>query len=270
MTDSSVPARLPGATRPIALITGPTSGIGHGFALRLASLGYDMVLVARDAERLEALAAELERKYATRSEVLVADLAQAADRERVAARAADGIEFLVNNAGFAHSGEFWTLPYEQLQAQLDVNVTSVLQLTHAALPPMIAKAKGSIVNVASVAGLVPGRGSTYSASKSYVVSFTEGLAGGLAGTGVRIQALCPGFVHTEFHERAGIEMSSLPKPLWLSVEQVVAGSLSDLDKDRVISVPGAQYKAITAAVGLIPRTLQVRMNRGLFNSRGRT
>ncbi|MET7770827.1 SDR family NAD(P)-dependent oxidoreductase [Nocardia sp. NPDC005366] len=270
MTDSADSARLPGATRPVALITGPTSGIGNGFAHRLATLGYDLVLVARDEERLTALSAELERKFATRSEVLVADLADAQDRARVAARAADGIEFLVNNAGFAHSGEFWTLPYEQLQAQLDVNVTSVLQLTHAALPAMIAAAKGSIVNVASVAGLVPGRGSTYSASKSYVVSFTEGLAGGLAGTGVRIQALCPGFVHTEFHERAGIEMASLPKALWLSVEQVVAGSLNDLEKDRVISVPGVQYKALTTVAGLIPRTLQVRINRGLFNSRGRT
>lgn len=270
MTDSPAPARLPGATRPVALITGPTSGIGHGYATRLASLGYDLVLVARDADRLHDLAAELERRYATRSEVLTADLAVAHDRERVAARAADGIEFLVNNAGFAHSGEFWTLPYEQLQAQLDVNVTAVLQLTHAALPAMIAAAKGSIVNVASVAGLIPGRGSTYSASKSYVVSFTEGLAGGLAGTGVRIQALCPGFVRTEFHRRAGIEMSSLPEPLWLSVDQVVSGSLRDLDADRVISVPGVQYKVLTTAAGLIPRALQVRMNRGLFNSRGRT
>jgi short-subunit dehydrogenase len=270
MSDSSIPARLPGATRPVALITGPTSGIGHGYANRLALLGYDLVLVARDEARLTELAAELERKYATRSEVLVADLANAADRDRVAARAADGVEFLVNNAGFAHSGEFWTLEPEQLQAQLDVNVTSVLQLTRAALPSMIAAAKGSIVNVASVAGLIPGRGSTYSASKSYVVSFSEGLAGGLAGTGVRIQALCPGFVRTEFHERAGIEMSSLPKPLWLSVDQVVAGSLSDLRKDRVLSVPGVQYKALTTVAGMIPRTLAARLNRGLLNARGRT
>ncbi|MFD0365408.1 SDR family NAD(P)-dependent oxidoreductase [Nocardia sp. GCM10030253] len=270
MTDSPVPARLPGATRPVALITGPTSGIGHGYAVRLASLGYDLVLVARDEQRLAELAAELERKFATRSEVLAADLADAADRERVAARAADGVEFLVNNAGFAYSGEFWTLAPEQLQAQLDVNVTSVLRLTRAALPSMVAAAKGSIVNVASVAGLIPGRGSTYSASKAYVVSFTEGLAGGLAGTGVRVQALCPGFVRTEFHERAGIEMSSLPKPLWLSVEQVVAGSLRDLEKDRVLSVPGVQYKVLTTVAGMIPRTLAARMNRGLFNARGRT
>ena len=264
------PARLPGAIRPIALITGPTSGIGHGFAVRLARLGYDLVLVARDEERLDALAAELERKFATRSEVLVADLADTADRDRVVARAADGIEFLVNNAGFGQSGEFWTQPPEQVQAQLDVNVTAVVQLTRAVLPSMIAAAKGSVVNVASVAGLIPGRGSTYSASKAYVVSFSEGLAGGLAGTGVRVQALCPGFVHTEFHERAGIEMSSLPKQLWLSVDQVVAGSLRDLEKNRVLSVPGVQYKVVTTVAGMIPRPLAARLNRGLFNARGRT
>ncbi|MGW5221093.1 SDR family NAD(P)-dependent oxidoreductase [Nocardia sp. NPDC004085] len=262
--------RLPGATRPVALITGPTSGIGRGYATRLASLGYDLVLVARDEQRLTALATEMEHRFATRSELIVADLAAADDRERVAARLADGVEFLVNNAGFGQSGEFWTLPPERLQAQLDVNVTSVMRLTRAALPPMIAAANGRVVNVASVAGLIPGRGSTYSASKAYVVSFTEGLARALAGTGVRVQALCPGFVRTEFHRRAGIAMPSLPKALWLSVEQVVAGSLRDLEKDRVLSVPGMQYKALTTVAGMIPRTLGARLDRGLFDARGRT
>ncbi|WP_174187099.1 SDR family NAD(P)-dependent oxidoreductase [Nocardia barduliensis] len=269
MTEHPHP-RLPGATRPVALITGPTSGIGHGYATRLASLGYDLVLAARDERRLAALATDLEHRFGTRSQLLVADLARAQDREQVAARLAEGVEFLVNNAGFAHSGEFWTLPPEQLQAQLDVNVTSVMRLTRAALPPMIAAANGCVVNVASVAGLIPGRGSTYSASKAYVVSFTEGLAGGLGGTGVRVQALCPGFVRTEFHQRAGIEMSSLPRALWLSVDRVVAGSLRDLEKGRVLSVPGMQYKALTTVAGMIPRTLGARLNRGLFDARGRT
>ncbi|WP_280220604.1 SDR family NAD(P)-dependent oxidoreductase [Nocardia neocaledoniensis] len=268
MTDSS--ARLPGTHRPVAMITGPTSGIGLGFAHRLAALGYDLVLVARNEERLRALADELGRRYATSSEVLVADLADDDDRARVAERAAAGLEFLVNNAGFAHSGEFWTLEPAELQAQLDVNVTSVLQLTRAAVPAMIAAAGGSIVNVASVAGLIPGRGSTYSASKAYVVSFSEGLANGLAGTGVRVQALCPGFVRTEFHERAGIAMSSLPKRLWLDVDQVVDGCLRDLESDRVISVPGVQYKVLTTVAGFVPRGLVTRLNRGLFNARGRT
>ncbi|GAB2720237.1 SDR family NAD(P)-dependent oxidoreductase [Nocardia thraciensis] len=270
MSDSPAAARLPGATRPVAVITGPTSGIGQGYAERLASLGYDLVLVARDEQRLMALAEELRRRFDTRSEILRADLADAADRDRVAARLDKGVEFLVNNAGFGLSGEFWSVDPARLQAQLDVNVTAVVQLTRAALPSMIAAAKGSVVNVASVAGLVPGRGSTYSASKAYVISLSEGLASGLAGTGVRVQALCPGFVRTEFHRRAGIDMSSLPKPMWLSVDQVVAGSMHDLEKDRVISVPGVQYKALTAVAGLIPRSVQVRLNRGMFNARGRT
>ncbi|MQY31009.1 SDR family NAD(P)-dependent oxidoreductase [Nocardia aurantia] len=276
MTDSSDSpgahevVRLPGATRPVALVTGPTSGIGRGYAVRLAALGYDLVLVARDESRLHALADEVRTRFGTGSEVLPADLAVAADRDRIAARAAADIQFLVNNAGFGLEGEFWTVDPARLQAQLDVNVTAVLQLTRAALPAMVTAARGTVVNVASVAGLVPGRGSTYSASKAYVISFTEGLAGGLVGTGVRVQALCPGFVRTEFHERAGIAMQSLPKALWLDVDRVVAGSLHDLDKDRVISVPGAQYKVLTTVAGMIPRPVVSRLNRGLFNARGRT
>ncbi|MFI6871364.1 SDR family NAD(P)-dependent oxidoreductase [Nocardia sp. NPDC050406] len=270
MTESSPVTRLPGAVRPVALVTGPTSGIGRAYATRLAALGYDLVLVARDESRLAALAGDLELRFGARAQVLPADLARAEDRERVEARVGAGVEFLVNNAGFGLSREFWTIEPERLQEQLDVNVTAVMRLTRAALPPMLAAAKGSVVNVASVAGLVPGRGSTYSASKAYVVSFSEGLAGALAGTGVRVQALCPGLVRTEFHERAGIELGSLPRPVWLSVDEVVAGSLSDLEKGRVISVPGVQYKAVTAVAGLIPRSLAARINRGLFNARGRT
>lgn len=270
MTESSPVSRLPGALRPVALVTGPTSGIGKAYAIRLASLGYDLVLVARDEQRLGALAHDVEVRFGARAQCMPADLARESDRDRVAARLGEGVEFLVNNAGFGLSGEFWTQEPETLQSQLDVNVTAVLQLTRAAVPPMLHAAKGTVVNVASMAGLIPGRGSTYSASKAYVVSFSTGLAGGLAGTGVRVQALCPGLVHTEFHERAGLQTRSLPRTLWLTVDEVVAGSLRDLEKDRVVSVPGAQYKAIAAVAGLIPRSLVTRLNRGLFNARGRT
>ena len=259
-------------TRPVALITGPTSGIGAGFAARFAADGHDLILVARDREKLTSLADELSAAHGVDVEVLPADLSLAPDRERVCARlrADGGVDVLVNNAGFGTSGEFWTAPQELLQRQLDVNVTAVMELTRAALPDMIARGGGRILNVASVAGLISGRGSTYSASKAWVVSFTEGLDGGLAGTGVRMMALCPGFVRTEFHNRAGIEMSTVPSFMWLSVDKLVGAALTDLGNGKVISVPGVQYKALVAASRLIPRGIARRVAGRVVRARGRT
>lgn len=267
MTDEFV---SPVTTRPVALVTGPTSGLGAGFAEHLAARGYDLVLVARDEKKLHTLADDLKLRYGAASEILPADLAEQSGRDTVAERLGRGVEFLVNNAGFGTSGEFWTAEPSLLQAQLDVNVTAVMQLTRAALPSMVAHAKGNIVNVASVAGLLSGRGSTYSASKAYVISFSEGLSGGLAGTGVEIQALCPGFIRTEFHQRAGIEMSTIPKFMWLSVEQVVRASLSDLDKGKVISIPGVQYKTLTTFGRLVPQGAVRKMTNLVGRGRGRT
>ncbi|UYP18398.1 SDR family oxidoreductase [Rhodococcus sp. Z13] len=256
--------------RPVALVTGPTSGIGDGFARTLASRGHDLVLVARNRAALDELAAELKQRFGTSSEILAADLATADGRAEVARRLEQGVDVLINNAGFGTSGEFWTADPELLQAQLDVNVTAVVRLTRAALPSMIEAGRGDIVNVASVAGLLPGRGSTYSGSKAYVVSFTEGLAGGLAGTGVRMQALCPGFVRTEFHKRAGIDMSNTSNLMWLDVDQVVRTSLADLEKGKVRCIPGLQYKVLTTAGRLVPQTLVRKLTNTFGNGRGRT
>lgn len=256
--------------RPVALITGPTSGLGEGYARRFARDGHDLVLVARDERRLNDLAGELTATHGIKAEVCVADLSLAADRACVADRAAAGVQVLVNNAGFGTSGEFWTAEPVVLQRQLDVNVTSVMQLTRAALPPMIAAGRGTVLNIASVAGLLPGRGSTYAASKAWVVFFSEGLANGLAGTGVGVHAICPGFVHTEFHQRAGIDMGSLPGPLWLNVDDVVAESLADVAKGKVVSIPGLQYKALTTLGRIIPRGLVRAFTKTMGRGRDRT
>lgn len=256
--------------RPVALVTGPTSGLGAGYARRYARDGYDLVLVARNVDKLDDLAAELRAANGVDVEVLPADLTEAADRAKVAERLAAGVQVLVNNAGFGTSGEFWTADPAVLQAQLDVNVTSVMQLTRAALPPMLAAGSGTVINIASVAGLLSGRGSTYSASKAWVVSFTEGLANGLEGTGVGIHAVCPGFVHTEFHERAGIDMKSIPSIMWLEVDDVVAESLADIAKGKVISIPGVQYKLLTTGGRLVPRGLVRALTKGLGRGRDRT
>lgn len=256
--------------RPVALITGPTSGLGEGFARRYAQDGYDLVLVARDIARLDALAAELRNEGGVGVEVLPADLAVAADRAKVADRLAAGVQVLVNNAGFGTSGEFWTADLAVLQSQLDVNVTAVMALTHAALPPMLDAHSGTVINVASVAGLLPGRGSTYSASKAWVIAFSEGLANGLGGTGVGVHALCPGFVRTEFHQRAGIEMSGTSSFMWLEVGDVVRDCLADVARGRVVIVPGLQYKALTTGGRLVPRPLVRAMTKVVGRGRGRT
>jgi uncharacterized protein len=238
-----------------ALITGATAGIGAAFASRLARDGRDLVLVARDGERLEASAAR-HRERGVAVQVLVADLTTAEGRDRVATRLADPsapVDLLVNNAGATQPRPFLEADPAALLGQHDLNVTAVLQLARAALPGMVGRGRGAVVNVSSMLGFVTGSRSTYTAEKAWVTVFTEGLAATLAGTGVRALVLCPGFVRTEFHERAGIDAGGRRGPLWLDAERVVEECLADLARGKVVSVPSPQYKAMAALVDLLPR-----------------
>jgi short-subunit dehydrogenase len=243
---------------PTALVTGATAGLGLAYARRLAADGHDLVLVARDAARLDAVAAEVRSATGRAVEVLGADLADRTALARVEARLADSarpVDLLVNNAGFALRRPFIANDVDAEDRMLDVLVRAVLRLTRAALPGMVERGRGAVVNVASVAAWTP-RG-TYSAHKAWVVAFTEGLWGAVAGTGVRVQALCPGYVRTEFHGRAGMDMRRLPSAAWLSADEVVAASLRDLRRDRVVCVPSRRYRLVVAVLRHAPRTLVV-------------
>ncbi|MGE3286039.1 MAG: SDR family NAD(P)-dependent oxidoreductase [Pseudonocardia sp.] len=255
---------------PTALITGASSGIGAAFVRRLVRDGRDVVLVARDEQRLEQ-AATAARAAGVTAEVLVADLAVHRDRERVARRLADPdavpVDLLVNNAGFSMHAAVTVADPADLERQLDVNVRAVLRLCRAAAPGMVSRGRGAIVNVSSVAGFLAGS-SVYGADKAWVTTFTEALAASLAGTGVRAMALCPGYVRTEFHARAGIDPGRRVGPLWLDADRVVADCLTDLARGRVVSVPSLQYKALVALLDVAPRPLQRRLTGGFAARRG--
>jgi len=255
---------------PTAMVTGATAGIGAAFTRHLAAAGYRLVLVARDSGRLSECGAELLSFGAPAVETIAADLTVADQRQTVLRRlAGDPIDLLINNAGIGLGKDFLDVTEAELRTQIEINVTAVVMLTHAALPGMVARSFGGVINVASIAGLISGRGTTYAGSKAFVISFSEGLAMSLAGTGVRVQALCPGFVRTEFHQRASIDMSRTPAGLYVDIDELVVTSLRDLRSNKIVSVPGRLYSTIAVLARLFPRGL-VRGAAARVNNKGRT
>ena len=252
-----------GAKRRVALVTGASAGLGAAYCDELARRGYDVVLVARDAQRLQELGERLVRDYRVAVEVLAADLADPSSCARVERRLADPdrpIDLLVNNAGFTTNQSFVGGNLVAEQAMLDVLVRAVLRLTHAGLPPMVARGSGAVVVVSSVAAWIPG--GTYSAAKAWTSAFCASLQTELVGTGVRVLAVHPGLIRTEFHSRAGIDTAPLPGLLWLSAPAVVGASLDDLARGRSTSTPSRRYRVLGllarhAPAGLVRRSLAV-------------
>jgi len=230
-----------------ALITGASSGIGAAFARALARPGCLLVLVARRTDRLQALAAELEQQGA-RVETLTADLASEQGIQVVAQKIASApqLDLLINNAGFGIHGPFASLPLEVQAAMLRVHDEAPLRLTHTALQGMLARRHGAIINVSSISAYLSNAdGVMYGATKSFLTTFSRALHKGLRGTGVKIQALCPGFTHTEFHEPSDtmdMDIHRIPAFMWMDACRVVAVSLKAMERDQAVVVPGSIYK----------------------------
>jgi uncharacterized protein len=243
-----------------ALVTGASSGIGEAIARQLGAAGVPTVIVARRADRLEALAAEVRSL-----EVLVADLLTPEGVAAVAARLSDAerpVDLLVNNAGFGRSGRFADVDADASADQVELNVTALVRLTRAALAGLVARGHGAVLNVSSVAGFQPGPGSAvYSATKAFVTSFTESLHEELRGTGVTATALCPGFTRTEFQQVSGAvdDVAKVPPFAWLAADRVARDGLRAAAAGRVLSIPGKQYQAFVAASSVVPRTVKRRV-----------
>jgi short-subunit dehydrogenase len=250
-----------GSTHPHAVVTGASAGIGAAFAERLARDGYDLVIVARDRERLETRAQQLREGCNVQVEVLPADLTEPSELHIVEAAVADAqLDLLVNNAGFGTMGAFADLDAEREEAEIRLNVLALVRLTRAVLPGMIRRRSGAIINVSSLAALQPAPyNATYGATKAFVNSFTEALYEELRGTGVQVQALCPGFTRTEFQKRAGVDVSRVPSLAWMSPEAVVEASLAGLRRGDLVCVPGLANRMMSQLVSAVPRGVSRRV-----------
>jgi uncharacterized protein len=255
---------MPKRERGTTLITGASSGIGAAFARVLAAQGYDLILVARREERLAALASDLGERYGIAVQYLLADLSEPSGLEQAEQRVASltDLDLLINNAGFAARGYLAETDIRRQSEMIQLHVVASTRLTRAALPGMIVRRQGGIINVASLGAFValPGD-AVYNATKAYLVSFSRTLHEELKGTGVRVQALCPGFTRTEFHDAGGLpesDLARIPAMLWLQAEEVVRVSLRSLRRDQVICVPGWRNRIIhfLARIGVVERALR--------------
>ena len=254
--------RAAGAPSRTVLITGASSGLGAEYAAQLAAQGASLVLVARDTEALEALAAELRARHRIHVEVIAADLLVAADRDRVIRRLTtreQPVDTLINNAGFGLPLEFETNDIEAEARHLQLHNEVPMRLMHAALQPMLERGSGQIINIASVAAFIPR--STYSAVKQWLVTFSRWANGRYGPQGVTVTAVCPGYTHTNFHERLGLPPGEegIPGWMWLEAPRVVSDSLRDADRGKSVSIPSFKYKVIVAAARFAPPTLAARL-----------
>lgn len=237
-----------------ALVTGSTTGLGLEFAWQLAGTGHDLVLVSRDEERLQTVAEQIRDVHEVEIEVLPADLSDRTRLDKVATRLTDPVapvDLLVNNAGYGLRGGFLEVGIADHEKQLDTLMRAVLVLSHAASCSMVQRRRGAIINVSSLAGYTTA--GPYAASKSWVTVFTESLAMELQGTGVTATALLPGFVQTEFHERAAMNMEGLPRVTWLKAPYVVEQALKDAAKGTVLSIPSVKYRTAGEVSRIAPR-----------------
>ena len=246
----------PTSTRTTALVTGASAGLGHEFAKQLAAQGHDVVLVARNASRLAATAEEFQRRYGISAEVLPADLTKDDDVAAVVERLKDAarpVGILVNNAGIGLLHNFEDNHPAEEASHLKLHAETSMVLTHAALKGMLERGDGRIINVASVAAFLP-RG-TYSAAKAWLVSFSRWANLAYRKRGVKVTAVCPGFTHTEFHDRMGMDKSVAPSWTWLRAERVVREGLADNERGKAVSVPSKRYKMVAAVAKVAPARL---------------
>jgi hypothetical protein len=259
---------------PLTVITGASSGLGETFARKLAARGSNLLLVARRGDRLEALKGDLERSHGVSVEAFACDLSDESEVERLAARLESEarVDLLVNNAGFGTKGRFWETDWTQQLAMHRVHVFATLRLTRAVLPSMVKRGEGGVINVSSVAGFFRSAGNvSYCATKGWMNDFTEGLRLELdaAGSRVAVQALCPGFTYTEFHDTMGVDRGVVPRWLWMPADFVVEESLRGLEARRLFVIPSWKYRLAAAFSESLPVGWRLALERASPHKRDR-